>query len=521
MMSRMGTADAYPWVPDNGDGTYKNPVIFADYSDPDVIRVDNDFYMVASSFNCAPGLPILHSKDLVNWAILGHVFQNYPVMGFDAPQHGNGVWAPSLRYHNGEFYVYFGDPDNGIFMSKTKNPAGPWSPLHLVQEAKGWIDTCPFWDDDGKAYLVHAWAKSRSGINSILTINRMSPDGTKLLDDGTQVFDGTADHPIIEGPKLYKRNGYYYIFAPAGGVTEGWQTVLRSTNIFGPYKDKIVLAQGKTEINGPHQGGWVETQTSESWFVHFQDRGAYGRIIHLQPMKWANDCPVIGNDENGDGRGEPVLVCKKPDVGQSHPVAVPQTTDEFDSTKLGLQWQWQANFKDEWFSLAVRPGWLRLFSVPMPDKAANLWLVPNLLLQKLPAPEFTVTTKLDFSNLAMGERAGLIIMGMDYSYVAMERAAGGFHLIKAACNDANDGSKETVESEIAGLDEFALLRVKVNPGAVCSFSYSKDGKNFASLGKPFTARKGKWIGAKVGLFCLVSGEPKESGHADFDWFRFE
>jgi beta-xylosidase len=516
------SADAYPWLPDNGDGTYRNPIIFADYSDPDVIRVGDDFYLIASSFNCAPGLPILHSKDLVNWTIIGHVFQNYPVPGFDTPQHGNGVWAPSLRYHNGGFYVYFGDPDNGIFMSKAKHPAGPWEPLHLVRAAKGWIDTCPLWDDDGNAYLVHAWAKSRSGIKSILTIHRMSADGAKLLDDGTLVFDGTADHPTIEGPKLYKRNGYYYIFAPAGGVSEGWQTVLRSRNIYGSYEDKIVLAQGKTEVNGPHQGGWVETQSGQSWFVHFQDRGAYGRIIHLQPMKWVDDWPIMGNEEEGDGTGEPVLACKKPDVGGSHPIVAPQTTDEFDSDELGLQWQWHANYKEHWFSLAERPGWLRLFSVPVPNAAANLWPVPNFLLQKLPAPEFTVTTKLDFSNLTMGERAGLIIMGIDYSYVAVERTADGFRLIKAACKDANGGGEEIVEDEVRPRsNQSVLVRVKVRPGAACGFSYSSGGKKFAVLGKPFTAREGKWIGAKVGLFCLRPSGTDKTGYADFDWFRFD
>jgi beta-xylosidase len=511
----------FPWLPDNGDGTYKNPIIFADYSDPDVIRHGDDFYLVASSFNCAPGLPILHSKDLVNWTILGHVFQNYPLPGFNVPQHGNGVWAPSLRFHNGEFYVYIGDPDHGIFMSKAANPAGPWTELHLVRVAKGWIDPCPFWDDDGNAYLVHAWAKSRSGIKSILTINRMSPDGTKLLDDGKAIFDGTVDHPTMEGPKLYKRNGYYYVFAPAGGVSEGWQTVLRSKNIFGPYDDKIVLTQGATEINGPHQGAWVETQSGESWFVHFQDRGAYGRIVHLQPMKWVDDWPVIGNDDDNNGRGEPVLVCQKPNVGNIHPIAVPQTTDEFDSDTLGLQWQWQANYREEWFSLKERPGWLRLFSVHKPDNAVNLWSVPSFLLQKFPSPEFTVTTKLDFSNLAMGERAGLVIMGMDYSNIAVERAADGFRLVKAACRDANTGADANVEGEVRRLGEFALLRVKVTSGAVCSFSYSNDGKKFASLGRPFAAREGVWIGAKVGLYCLSSQGARESGYADFDWFRFE
>jgi beta-xylosidase len=509
------------WQPDLGNGYFQNPVLCADYSDPDVIRVGDDYYLTASSFNCAPGLPILHSRDLVNWKIIGHVFQNYPFAEFSSPQHGNGVWAPSLRFHQGEFYIYFGDPDHGVFMAKAKNPAGPWSPLHCVRAAKGWIDTCPFWDNDGQAYLVHAWAKSRSGIKSILTINRMSADGTSLLDDGQTVFDGTAHHPTIEGPKLYKRNGWYYIFAPAGGVKTGWQTVLRSKNIFGPYEDKIVLAQGQTEINGPHQGGWVETQTGESWFVHFQDRDAYGRIVHLQPMQWLNDWPVIGDDSDGDGIGEPVTVCKKPDVGKDHTVAAPQTSDDFEATSLGLQWQWHANFLETWFSLAARPGWLRLISVPLPGNATNFWSVPNLLLQKFPTLEFTVTTKLDFSRLAANEKAGLVVMGIDYAHLAVERAAQGFRLAKSACKDAPKGDEEIAEAEIPVTGSSIFLRLKVSEGAVCDFSFSLNGEDFSRIGKPFTAREGKWIGAKLGLFCLSEKPGANAGHADFDWFRFE
>ena len=516
------SAQKLVWVPDNGDGTYKNPIIFADYSDPDVIRVGDDFYLTASSFNSAPGLPILHSKDLVNWTIIGHVFDQQPPFDvFSKPQHGNGVWAPAIRYHKGEFYIFYPDPDFGIYMVKAKNPAGPWSKPLLIKAAKGWIDPCPLWDDDGNAYLVHAWANSRAGIKSILTINRMSPDGTKILDEGKMVFDGRAHHPTIEGPKLYKRNGYYYIFAPAGGVPTGWQTVLRSKNIYGPYEDKIVLDQGQTEINGPHQGGWVELKSGEHWFIHFQDRGAYGRIVHLQPVKWVNDWPVIGIDKDGDGKGEPVLRYKKPDVGKSYPVAVPQTSDEFDASKLGLQWQWQANYQDGWLSLSTRRGWMRLSAVAMPEKAASLWDVPNLILQKLPAPEFTVTARADASKLALGEKAGLVMMGMDYSYLAVERTPAGYRVIKNSCKDAIRGGKEVEEGNAKLTGNSLFLRVRVSPGAVCHFSYSTDGQKFIPLGQAFTAREGRWIGAKVGLFSLASDAAKAPGYADFDWFRFE
>ena len=487
---------------------YTNPIIDADYSDPDVIRVGDDFYLTASSFNCVPGLPILHSKDLVNWKIIGHALQQQPPLDvFARPQHGNGVWAPSIRFHAGYFYIFYGDPDFGIYMVKARNAAGPWSHPLLIRAAKGWIDPAPFWDDDGNAYLVHAWANSRSGIKSILTINRMSTDGTKLLDDGKMVFDGRVNHPTIEGPKLYKRNGYYYIFAPAGGVTAGWQTVLRSKNIYGPYEDRIVMDRGQTEINGPHQGGWVELKSGESWFVHFQDRGAYGRVVHLQPMKWLNDWPVIGVDVDGDGKGEPVTEHRKPNVGREYPAQAPQTSDEFASNKLGLQWQWHANPVANWMRLSQ--GRLRLHAVP--QSSANLWTAPNLLLQKLPARTFTVTTFLDGSHLREGQRSGLLIMGRDYSYIAID----GTRVVRMTSIDAAKGTPETNDASVDLKNRSVFLRVSVNDAA-CEFSYSTDGRKFERLGEVFPMKPGVWIGAKVGLFSIGPG----SGYADFEWFRF-
>jgi beta-xylosidase len=367
------------WVADNGDGTFKNPILHADYSDPDAIRVGDDYYLVSSSFNVAPGLPILHSKDLVNWTIIGHVFQRQsPQEIFNKPQHGNGVWAPAIRYHEGAFYIFYPDPDLGIYMTKASNPAGPWTDPLLIKEAKSWIDPCPLWDENGKAYLVSALAASRSGVKSIVVVSRMSPDGTKLLDEGVMVFDGHDKHPTVEGPKFYQRNGYYYIFAPAGGVEDGWQLVLRSKQIYGPYQERIVLARGPTQINGPHQGAWVDTQTGEDWFIHFQDTGAYGRVVHLQPLHWTADWPVIGVDPDGDGTGQPVLSYKKPNVGKSWPVATPRESDEFDGNELGLQWQWHANPGTNWAFPAGGLGFLRLFNLPLPDGFRNFWDTPNL-----------------------------------------------------------------------------------------------------------------------------------------------
>ena len=360
-------AEKAVWQPDLGDGRYQNPILHADYSDPDVIRVGEDFYMTASSFNCAPALPILHSKDLVNWTIINYAAQRLlPEDRYSVPQHGKGVWAPAIRYHDGWFYIFWGDPDLGIFMVKTQDPAGEWEPPHLVRGARGWIDPCPFWDDDGQAYLVHALAGSRTGVNSVAVLNRMAPDGSRLLDDGVLVFDGTENHPTMEGTKMHKRNGYYYIFAPAGGVPTGWQTVLRSKNIYGPYEDKIVLHQGDSDVNGPHQGAWVELENGEGWFIHFQEKQPYGRIVHLQPAHWEKDWLMIGVDSNGDGIGEPVTEWKKPSVGKAAPVAVPQTSDEFNAPKLGLQWQWQANPAALW-CLPTGMGYLRMNPELIPE----------------------------------------------------------------------------------------------------------------------------------------------------------
>ena len=510
------------WVSDNGDGTYKNPILYADYSDPDVIRVGDDFYLTASSFNSVPGLPILHSRDLVNWKIIGHALQTQPPNEvFSTPQHGNGVWAPAIRFHTNDFYIFYGDPDFGIYMVKARNPAGPWSKPLLVRTAKGWIDPCPFWDDDGNAYLVHAWANSRSGIKSILTINRMSADGTKLLDEGKMVFDGRVNHPTIEGPKLYKRNGYYYIFAPAGGVATGWQTVLRSRNIYGPYEDKIVMDRGTTDINGPHQGGWIELKSKESWFIHFQDRGAYGRIVHLQPMRWSNDWPVIGADSDGDGKGEPVAKYKKPDVGRRYSIVTPETSDEFAGTKLGLQWQWHANWQDNWYSLKMRRNWLRLNSVPMRQRSNNLWPVPNLLLQKLPAPNFTLTTMVDGSRLLEGERSGLLLMGRDYSYIAITRNSSGLQIIRATSLEAAQDTQEKRGQAVAVKVDTVFLRITLGEEALARFSYSTDGNKFEFVGDEFAARQGVWIGAKIGLFALGRSEAILHGYADYNWFRFE
>ncbi len=510
------------WKADNGNGTYTNPILHADYSDPDAVRVGDDFYMTASSFNSAPGLPVLHSKDLVNWRLINYVFtRQMPYDVFANTQHGGGVWAPAIRYHNGEYYIFYPDPDFGIYMTKTKNPSESWSEPILVKAGKGLIDPCPLWDEDGKAYLVSAFAGSRGGFKTVLIVSKMSADGTKLLNDGVMVFDGHDAHSTVEGPKFYKRNGFYYIFAPAGGVATGWQLVLRSKNIYGPYEEKIALAQGNTTINGPHQGAWISTQTGEDWFLHFQDKGAYGRIVHLQPMTWKNDFPVIGIDADGDGTGEPVLTYKKPNVGKTFPIETPIDSDEFNDSKLGLQWQWHANFHQSWAFMFPARGVLRMNSVQVSEKFKNLWDAPNLLLQKFPAEEFTITTKITLNLRFENEKFGLIVMGSDYSCLGITNKNGKLFIAQATAKDADKGTAETESAPIELKSKEFYLRVKVTKGAICNFSFSTDNKLFTNVGTTFNAREGKWIGAKVGFFFTRNGKFNDAGTADIDWFRFE
>ena len=508
------------WVSDNGDGTYTNPVLCADYSDPDVCRRGNDFYMTASSFNCVPGLPILHSNDLVNWTIVSHALRRQPPEDvFSTVQHGNGVWAPCIRYHDGFFYIFYGDPDYGIYMVRTADPAGTWEQPVLVKAGKGLIDPTVLWDDDGTVYLVHAYAGSRAGIKSILTACKLTADATSVLGDEILIFDGHAGHPTIEGPKIYKHEGYYYILAPAGGVTNGWQLALRSKQIYGPYEERIVLAQGRTQINGPHQGGWVTTPTGESWFLHFQDAGAYGRVVHLQPITWKDGWPVMGNDPDGDGTGEPVLTFRKPDVGRTYPIATPAESDEFDTPTLGLQWQWQANPVQSWGFAMPSRSVFRLFSVQKADPTQNYRQVPNLLLQKFPAYTFTATAKITFQPYHIGEKAGLIIMGDSYAYIAVTLTDEGLTVMQAHCQQAIRGGREVAAEPTHVTGKEFYLRVHVGPGARCTFSYSTDGQTFSTMGDVFTATEGRWIGAKVGLFCSRDNETNNAGYADIDWFH--
>ena len=545
------------WSPDNGDGTYTNPVINADYSDPDVCvgASGEDFYLTASSFNCIPGLPILHSKDLVNWEIVNHAVKALPPFDrYKTPQHGNGVWAPSIRYNATTklYYIYWGDPDLGVFVTTASDPKGEWSEPKCIIEGKGMIDTTPLWDDDGRCYLVNGWANSRCQFNSVLTVREMSPDGMKQIGNPVIVFDGNGtNNRTAEGPKFYKHDGWYWIMCPAGGVPTGHQLAMRSKSPFGPYESKIVLAQGTTNINGPHQGGWVHLKSGEDWFLHFQDKEAYGRVVWLEPMKWVDGWPVMGENAGKVkvyGKlekycGQPVLKHQKPNVGSTFPVVNPAESDEFNEPVLGKQWQWHSNY-DQTFGMPTPYGYYRIFCHKQSKDYKNMWEAGNLLLQKTPADNFTVTTKLTMTAKDEGQYGGLICMGLDYSALVVRRVGDEFQLQRITCQKADKGKPENTEVlatlKPTARDEvdyqpsihetiYMRLHVKYLGGktdkgenkheANVTFEYSIDGKKWKEAGTAFTMRQGKWIGAKIGFVAAEPAGKKVRGWLDTDWFR--
>jgi len=480
--SLYGAADRSMSWGDQGDGTYRNPILKADYSDPDVIRVGDDFYFVASDFHFM-GIQVLHSRDLVNWKVIGQVFTRLPIdPKYDEMRaYAEGTWAPSLRYHDGEFYLFVCMPKDGLFMWHTKNPAGTWSDIVTVKATPGWEDPCPFWDDDGQAYLVH----SKVGAGPLI-LHKMSADGTRLIDEGTTIYTG----PVAEGPKMFKRHGYYYISHPEGGVGGGWQSVERAKAVYGPYERKIVFS------GGPHQGAIVELPTGEAWFIAFKSTGWLGRICYMEPVTWgADDWPVFGDV------GKPVDVWKKPHVAHPEPVNRPQTSDEFAGAALNPVWQWNHNPVDSAWSLTEHRGFLRLKALP----ADALNHARNTLTQKLWDDFGTIETRLDLAALADGQRAGLTFLsGSVFDWVGAEKSGAAVHV-----------AWQTGQGPALAAKGRLWLRGVYKQGKASLF-YSLDGKQWTDTGLEVTLKFASWKGARFGLFSYGPN----GGGADFDYVHY-
>ena len=481
---------------------YRNPILYADYSDPDVIRVGRDYYMVASSFTYVPGVPILHSQDLVHWEIINYALPRFPFQKYDQPAHGSGAWAPAIRYHDGEFFVFIPLVDEGIFVARSRDIRGEFQ-LNCLVKAKGWIDPCPFWDDDGKAYMVFAYARSRCGIKHRLSLVEMDSHCTRLLGEPQVIFHQEDIAPTIEGPKLYRRNGYYYIFAPAGGVATGWQMALRSRNIWGPYEYRSVLSQGDTPINGPHQGGWVTDTAGKDWFVHFQDVGALGRITHLQPINWEDGWPVMGD------KGQPVAEHSLP--VENAPQYQIAASDDFSGDTLDLQWQWQANPKPEYYAM-LRPG-LRLNCLPNPSRENFLWYAPNALTQIPQYQDFRVTVEVTLHPEQPGDLAALGIIGHSYGYLALEE--GWLRLYQGDVLDKEQlgAARESLICQIPCPSSKATLAVEVKDGAFRFFAED------TALGEPIPLTCATWTGAKICLWSANRENRESGGFGEYQNFK--
>ncbi|MBD7956501.1 family 43 glycosylhydrolase [Microbacterium sp. Sa4CUA7] len=484
----------------NDASSYRNPIIDADVPDPDAIRVGDRFYLVASSFHRAPGLPLWVSDDLVAWERVGYALAGgEPAPWFELPRHGGGVWAPSIRHHDGRFFVVYPDPDQGIFVVTAEDPAGPWSAPHALLRGLGIIDPCPLWDDDGNAYLVHGWAHSRSGRKNVLTVVPVDPQLRHAVGPPVDVIDGDRleGFTTLEGPKFYQRDGRYWIFAPAGGVATGWQTVFRADDPFGPYEHRIVLAQGDTPVNGPHQGAWVDDGHGGDWFLHFQDRGVYGRVLHLQPMAWGNDgWPTMGQAAGG-GDPQPVIehAVAFPERGQTRPrVRTLARPDDFADGMPGTHWQWEAN-PDPRAIVGAGPG-LGLRGNPEGD---NVRTMPRVLSQPLPGMPSTSDVDIALESVGAGSRAGIAVLGEAYLWAGVRSTDDGFEAVVAVRHPGDVTEGVIATSPLS--EPQAHVRVQVDADAGVRVVVTARDTVIIDTDPVFRARPGRWVGASLSLFA--------------------
>jgi len=487
---------------DNLNGTFTNPVIFADYPDPDIIRVGADFYMVSSSFHHAPGVPVCHSRDLVNWRVIGHAYERLPEsnpaysMQDGKVAYRGGSWAPCIRYHNGKFYIGFNTPDEGFFLCIADRPEGPYEMVPFHQEL---YDPGLFFDDDGRVCVFHA----AIGI----CVTELTADARSVKSGPVPIYQTAFGYPF-EGSHAYKRNGWYYVCVTSRGYN-GLQLCLRSCHIHGPYEARVLSGDDLNHAGaGLHQGGFVELENGETWFFLFQDRDHLGRVPVLQPVHWTDDWPTFGDPDN---YWKASLTCRKPAGCEDSPVEVPTSGDEFESPRLGLQWEWSHNPDDSRWSLEERPGWLRIKSSP----AEDFLHARNTLTQRIAGPESYAVTKLDVRGLGQGNLAGLAVANVPYAFIAASRQGGETRICMV------DNGKLVAESAPLATCEIHL-KAQADADGFARFFFSTDGLDFTPLGEPFLMQftVKTFLGNRFGLFCFQTkdGSP---GIADFDYLRRE
>lgn len=480
-------------------GTYTNPLISADFPDPDVIFVNDTYYMVSTTMFIFPGVTILKSKDLVNWEYCSNAVPRFdfsPCYNLDnCHRYSHGQWATSLKYNNGKFYLLFITLDEGGFLCTSSKAEGPWE---IKKLPKGFYDPGLFFDEDGKIYVAH-------GYNNIM-ITEVGQDLAPRSRDSL-VFSGNIRRGL-EGAHVYKIGGYYYLYCTYGGL-DGIQVALRSKNIYGPYEQKVVIQDTTQGINfGIHQGALIKTQAGEWWTILFVDSGPFGRFPSLQPVTWVDDWPMVGVNAKA------VTTYKKPNVGKIFPKTILPTSDEFSDLNLGMQWGWNHNPDSTKWSLAQRPGYLRLTTAKV---TSNLREARNTLTQRIIANRnqeipTSAITKMEFGKMKDGDIAGLAVFQDPYAYIAVQQQNGARMLVMV-----NNG-RTVAMMPLTG--ETIYLRTSAsNITKKATFEYSLDNKNFEQLGDELIMNFNLKIftGNKFCLFNYATQEP--GGYVDFDWFR--
>ncbi|MBK5720333.1 family 43 glycosylhydrolase [Dysgonomonas sp. Marseille-P4677] len=490
---------------DNGDGTYTNPLIHADFPDPDVIRVGDIYYMVTTTMHIFPGATILKSYDLVNWEYCSNPLQmieSDDCYNMDSNcqredgkyRYARGQWATSIKFNNGKFYLLFTTLNEGSYLMTATDPSEKWSIRKL---SHSYYDPGLFFDEDGKIYIAHGISKLR--------ITELDQEFKFIKEES--VFTGTAKEGL-EGAHLYKINGYYYIYATYGGFPS-YQTALRSKNIFGPYEEKILL-----DDDNIHQGALVETQTGEWWTVLFYDKLPYGRLPNLQPIKWADNWPEIGVKVDGVNKG--VKTYQKPNVGRDYPIRILPTNDNFRDYKLGLQWGWNHNADGSKWSLTERPGFLRMKTAKVTNEFID---AKNTLTQRIfgyhsDEIDSYGTIKMHIQNMQEGDVAGLGIFQKPDALIGVKYESGERKLFIK--NNTNYSFGEVTN------DSIIYFRAITNYGtSKARFYYSLDNVSYKQLGDELTMVYDYDIfcGVKFSIFNYATSEL--GGYVDVDWFSTE
>lgn len=520
---------------DQSDGTYRNPILNSDFPDVDVEQLGDTYYMISSKQHMSPGMIILESKDMVNWQIIGHVWDS---LSWDPKYNWNkmdgynfGVWAGDLAFHEGLWYCYQIDPTYGLIVSTASDIRGPWSkPHNMLTKEKVFDDVAVFWDyKERQAYLIsntqnklRKEGKEKPGNDNY--IFKMSWDGREILDEGKLAYTGIG----AEAAKIYKFDEIWYIFISEwykpdpekpdndeADINDRKQIVLRSKteSIYGPYEKKIVFERGNGVIRSCSQGALMQAPDSSWWYTHqlIQNIPApfQGRPQCLEPVEWVDGWPIIGKDIDGDSIGEPVIQYKKPIQG--YPVMAPQTNDDFNSQNLNPQWEWNHNPRNSHWSLTEKKEWLRLKASKL-DEEDGFWGACNTISQRIMGnTDGTAEAKFNLSEMKPGQRAGFVRFGGVYHLLGVYVQPNGVRKMFFNANGTHSQGPEVEGDDL-------WIRTS-NIGNQASFSYSLDGGHFIKMSPDFTIAFGKWTGDRLGFFCW--NEMDEVGAIDIDYFNYE